>query len=107
MTLITTQKTKSECEKNIEVWFNKMELPVDIYQILSSYLKDVLSRRICKSPKVPSTEELRRLYGAFCSTMEFRSDYYRPSDEATDEYIRDFFAPLSDNDMKPKDDWGG
>jgi len=107
MTWIPAQENKSECKKEIVIWFDKMGLPYDIYNKLSLYQKDILLRSICNPFKAVSTEEHRKLYSAFCSTMEFSSRNYKLGDEATDEYVRDFFGPNSEHDKMPKDDWGG
>lgn len=107
MQLIPVQENKSKCKDEIEIWFSKMDLPFDIYNKLSTYQKDILHRSICKPFKVVSPEQRRKLYNAFCSTMEFKSSNYKLGDEATDDYLRDFFAPLSERDHMPKDGWGG
>ena len=107
MTLIPANEIETDCEKDVNIWLNKMELPDGIYNKLSTYQKGVLHRCVCKPTKPVSLEERRKLYNALCSTIEFRSSNYKPSEEVTDEYLKDFFAPLSQRDRMPKDEWGG
>ena len=107
MPLVPIKENKTECEKDITLWFDKMDLPKNIYDKLSSYQKGILHRSICKPYKLVSPEERRRLYNAFYSTIEFRSSNYQSGDEATDDYLKDFFAPLSEHDRMPKVEWGG
>jgi len=107
MTEISWQENNSVCKKDIKLWFDKMDLPYSIYNKLKPYHKELLHRSICKPLKVVSPEQRRELYNAFCSTIEFRSSNYKLGYEAMDNYLRDFFAPLTEHDRMPKDDWGG
>jgi hypothetical protein len=96
-----------KCESEIKPWCESRGLPYSIYTNLSDYLKDLLRGSICKPTKKISSQQRRELYNGICSSVEFRPSNYQSSYSVTDDYLRDFFSPLSEHDKMPKDEWGG
>jgi hypothetical protein len=101
------QEDKSKREKETKTWLEKRDLPESIYDRLSNNLKDLLQNSVCIPTKTISSQQRRELYNGICSLLEFRSCDYKSGESVTDDYLRDFFSPLSEKERKPMDEWGG